>query len=603
MSKIVLSLIISALVLIPAYGKVDNYHLHFDQQKIKKLPKSIQVGKPILPFKMVKILLPPMVERVDLKVMREKISDLSDYKLEIKKSEKISNSYVLERESVSNFLKELEESQSFYPKAYTYQTLQKFHGYSVLYVKVWPVYIATDGQTKIATDMKVIVNYKSIQENKSFVDSYHEIGHLGNIEEIKDLVDHAGEEILTFYKKIKEFQANVKNSEGYDYLIVTNERLKNYRGEYDLLTLKDFLERDKELKVKIVTVEDSIKEVPGRDDAEKLRNFLREEYLNHGIKYVLLAGDSDRRREVIPVRMLYAEVNGYYGGRWELLKQSIASDFYYSCLDGDFNSDGDSKWGEINDDVDFLCELTVGRIGADSSSELEMMIKKTLEGHQLTMQKENKRVLMVGELLFNELDLWGADYLDKLIGTVDDHDFISKGYDSSWKIEKLYDKNKGWNGRTVVKLINEGNFLIVNHLGHSNYNYNLKLNSYFFKGFSNLNPYFYYSQGCFAGDFTRDDSIIEKMQFKRGGFFAAVANSVYGLGPEDPDYDSSDTPGTSQILHRFFTTRLLETEQLSFARAHQKSKEDILIYIDHQEARWVNYAATYFGDPSIMISN
>ena len=113
-----------------------------------------------------------------------------------------------------------------------------------------------------------------------------------------------------------------------------------------------------------------------------------------------MAADSDGSSPVIPVRDLYSEVNGYLNGQWKLVKEQIHSDFYYSCLDGNFNSDGDDKWGEPNDgpdggDVDFLCELTMGRWPVDNSSELASVVAKTIKGYDL--EGRNKNVLLAGE--------------------------------------------------------------------------------------------------------------------------------------------------------------------------------------------------------------
>ena len=69
-------------------------------------------------------------------------------------------------------------------------------------------------------------------------------------------------------------------------------------------------------------------------------------------------------------------------------------------------------------------------------------IDAPIKGYDL--EGRNKNVLLAGEHLFDKPPLWGGDYMDKLVGKVDDHGFITNGYDSSWKITRMYDKQKYW---------------------------------------------------------------------------------------------------------------------------------------------------------------
>ena len=71
----------------------------------------------------------------------------------------------------------------------------------------------------------------------------------------------------------------------------------------------------------------------GSDDAERLRDFIRDAYSRWGTKWILLGGDSD----VIPVRLARTT---YFSG------EDIATDLYYSCLDGNWDRDGDYQYGE-----------------------------------------------------------------------------------------------------------------------------------------------------------------------------------------------------------------------------------------------------------------
>src|SRR5262249_34235318 len=70
------------------------------------------------------------------------------------------------------------------------------------------------------------------------------------------------------------------------------------------------------------------------DDAGRIRLFIRDAYSRWGTKWVLLGGDTD----VIPERLAFNQ--SFYQ------IEHIAADIYYSCLDGNWDADGNSEYGE-----------------------------------------------------------------------------------------------------------------------------------------------------------------------------------------------------------------------------------------------------------------
>lgn len=93
----------------------------------------------------------------------------------------------------------------------------------------------------------------------------------------------------------------------------------------------------------------------GCDLPERIRNFIRDAYINWGTLWVILGGDT----EVIPVR--YVHMEEYPLGR------EVPTDLYYSCLDGNWNDDGDNLFGENQDGVDLYPEVFVGRLPVHES--------------------------------------------------------------------------------------------------------------------------------------------------------------------------------------------------------------------------------------------
>jgi len=95
----------------------------------------------------------------------------------------------------------------------------------------------------------------------------------------------------------------------------------------------------------------------GIDDAERVRNFVREAVQYWGVSYVLLGGDVPE----IPTRWIWMVplLNS-----WPV---HITTDLYFSDLDGSWDCDGDRKFGEMEDSIDFYPDVFVGRITSTNS--------------------------------------------------------------------------------------------------------------------------------------------------------------------------------------------------------------------------------------------
>lgn len=107
------------------------------------------------------------------------------------------------------------------------------------------------------------------------------------------------------------------------------------------------------------------------DDAERVRFFLRDAHQHWATRWVLLGGDTD----VVPAR--FARLRG------TLPERDIVSDWYYACLDGSWNADGDGFFGELpEDEVDVVPELTVGRAPVSGHQEARDFVRKTLAYEQ-----------------------------------------------------------------------------------------------------------------------------------------------------------------------------------------------------------------------------
>ncbi|MCK5685414.1 hypothetical protein KAJ27_14880, partial [bacterium] len=297
-----------------------------------------------------------------------------------------------------------------------------------------------------------------------------------------------------------------------------------------------------------------------------------------------------------PIRYLYA-VFVWEGRKFE---QELPADVYYSCLNGTFKDDKDSHYGEIGDgenggEVDLLAEVFVGRAPVSNEEQLSNFVRKTVAAHSYT----DKITLFVGENLFP--GIWGEFYMNEIRDGAQTHGFKTVGYNNSWEKRTLYDHDQTWYDSKLIDQINKG-ITIVNHIGHCSYSYAMKLTRYDLPKFKNTKYCLIYSQGCHAGQFTKRDCLMEMLMNHEHGAFAVIANSSYGLGPEDPDPDSNVvTRGASQYFHRQFTDAIFNEGINRLGQANHDSKEDNIHWMDHGTTRWVFWELNLMGDPFLQI--
>ena len=159
----------------------------------------------------------------------------------------------------------------------------------------------------------------------------------------------------------------------------------------------------------------------GADDAERIRLFIRDAYARWGTKWVLLGGDTD----VIPERL--ALNTSFYQ------VEHIAADIYYSCLDGNWDADGNSEYGEgfqdefsPGDNADLLPEVYVGRSPVSTVTEAQTFVNKTLAYEKTPTANYSANWLFFAEVLFPQpyvpggpIDLDGAQLAEDILPFTD----------------------------------------------------------------------------------------------------------------------------------------------------------------------------------------
>lgn len=234
----------------------------------------------------------------------------------------------------------------------------------------------------------------------------------GNSQSIEDmnkdtLFDEKASSLFINFDQIKEFyQPNdiVLSStfDSFEYVVITSDDFVDLVSNSDFISWKTALG----FNVKIITLSDElITSQPGIDLAEQIRNFLRENYLSWGIKYVLIVGDYT----TVPMR--------YCSPNPDWVQGTVPTDTYYADLslpdEDSWDSNGDGYYGSYGEDnPDFLADIYVGRIPTSDIPKLQYTLDKIVSFEQDTGEWKHN-ALHGGAILFYENeDHSGMDGVD-----------------------------------------------------------------------------------------------------------------------------------------------------------------------------------------------
>ncbi|MCK4545802.1 MAG: hypothetical protein KAW17_00030 [Candidatus Eisenbacteria sp.] len=369
------------------------------------------------------------------------------------------------------------------------------------------------------------------------------------------------------------------NPSDYQYVIVTSEAQESaYQTYADWKTAKG-------VPATVVTVEWIDANYAGRDLAERIRNFIIEAVDEWGTSYVLLGGDE----HIVPSRVSWAFdcEAGFYPD-----ENDLYADLYYSDLDGTWDANGNSIFGEVDDGIDFYPDILVGRSPTDDLSEATATVNKFL-----TYEKTPPVGYAMEAFYFAEI-LWSDPYTDSGVGKdmIADRHF-SAAYDP---IERQYESLGNESVSSVISYLNWGPHL-ANHAGHANYAVMGCGDGYLgrdaVEALTNGPRYFaLYSIGCWAAAF--DYGCIGEYFIVNGNGAAVafVGNSRYGWGsPGNPGWGYSETFDTD------FYGAILSEGLTQFGAAVAWAKILRIPYSqDANVYRWHQYQVNLLGDPEMM---
>jgi hypothetical protein len=577
----------------------------FDRVSLTGLSEWGPVGGPVLPRRGCFILLPPNSEIAAVTVTPSTWVTLPDRYLVDPGQRPYPLSYQgpIERTPPDPAIY---SSQEWFPSdTWSGMSVQRWRGHQILALTLTPVrYLPAAEQLQWTRRLTVRVDLEPIGAQTA-AESLPVSQTPEDIRYLRRHVDNP--QMVASYDAV----ADAIPTATYDYVIITSTALQNASGAYRFQDLVD----DKVaqgMTATIVTTEYIYANyTTGVDDQANIREFIKYAYSTWGTHYVLLGGDGDgadvggeSEPAIIPHRGFYAAGDA-----------DIAADMYYGCLDGTFDDNGNGIYGEPDDgvgggEVDLLAEVHVGRACVDSDQEVSDFVRKTLlyEGDAAP-----RDVWMVAEYLgFGGVADYGSSYKDEIKSGCDLYGYTTMGFLNApsaamYDLSTLYDaEGYDWPGSDLVNIINS-NIHIINHLGHANNTYVMKLGNYDVDTLTNTSYFFGYSQGCYAGAFDNrddygsyisDDCISEHLTVGAHGAVGFIANSRYGWGVSD------STDGPSQHFDRSFWHAVLGENIMEAGAANDESKweQALLGYIAADEiGRWCCYETNLFGDPALVL--
>jgi len=502
-------------------------------------------------------------------------------------------------------------------------SVQRWRGHTILVLELFPVrYLPARGELQWCESLTVSVGLRSatvaeIEGGTALSMAPADLAYLGGHVDNPEMIQGYAE---TNRAHLIGGSGSLDSLPAYDYVIITDASLDSAGSN----SLQAFAAHKQSQGISATIVHTNwiyanysgVRPSGGTDNQTRIRNFIADAYNSWGTHYVLLVGDADpvdvggeSGDLLIPHRGLAVDLG--FDADFD-----IPSDLYYGCLDGTFDNDADGRYGEPNDgvgggDVDLLAELHVGRLCADSLAEVTSFVAKQLAYSSDVLPRD---VWMVGEYLgFGGVADWGGNYKDEIKDGSDAHGYTTMGFLNSpaaptYDVSTLYDRddpNYDWPRSQLIDII-DGGVHIINHLGHANVSYVMKLSNSDVDALTNTSYFVGYSQGCYAGsfdnrntmpgDYSASDCISEHLTGTAHGAVAFIANSRYGWGA------GYSTDGPSQHFDREFWDAVLGESILEIGAANDDSKWDQVGYVQLDSVgRWCCYETNLFGDPQLRI--
>jgi|GEM_PF-2088338 len=366
----------------------------------------------------------------------------------------------------------------------------------------------------------------------------------------------------------------------------------------------------------VVTTEEIYARAGGADEADRVRNYLRERYFEAGLRFALLGGDA----EWVPFRRVEASVTVPFSGTYTT---NGPADLFFAELDAEWDRDHDGKWGEPGQDLSLedlrQAELAVGRVPAGDATEVANYVHK-LATYEADANRRGAFPLFLSDVattipLVGDVD--GAEAMEITIGEVFPFEFR----ENAWRLYATEEAVETYGGelltaRRVAQRLRDG-YPLSFHNGHGSHgNIANLLDADWVRGLDNAMPTVLASCACLSGNFADvadditfdrwteqgpdEDSAGELLVTGPCGAVGYIGNTAIGLGPV----------GGVQFLDAFFRgifqqgqTRL--GEAMNYGRAHIRDMNLVVrgvpMPVSDDTEWWTLLAVILLGDPALPV--
>ena len=322
---------------------------------------------------------------------------------------------------------------------------------------------------------------------------------------------------------------------------------------------------------------------PGRDNAEKLRNYIKT-LPDSGAEYVLLGGDVN----VIPFRKAFAMVSE---GNIDPREDSLPCDLYFADLDGTWDANDNDVFGEVDDSVDLYPDITVGRAPAENIADARAFVNKLLKYERSPSPAYLDNVLFFAEVM------WSNPYTD---GGVHKDRLENASFSTGSEVTKLYERLGNESRTSVMAAMRQGQNLL-NHDGHGWIDIMSCGSSYMRTSdcdtITNPDHGILYSIGCWTTAFDQNSIGEAWVNNPDGGGVAMIGNSSYGWGsPGNPGFGYSD-----KFDDRFWWA-IKNEDVFNLGRALDWSKAWYVPFSHGRNVyRWHQYQVNLMGCPEMPV--
>jgi len=342
-------------------------------------------------------------------------------------------------------------------------------GQSMAVIALYPVhYIPLERRLVLYTEITFVIEGTSGYKCGDYLPEHASQSERNRYEQmVKEMVINPEDVALSRAPAERTKDSSLPSGGPYDHVIITSTSYESYWESLVEWHTK------RGLRDTVVNTSYIYSTYAGASNQERIRNFIIDAHATWGTQYFLLAGEGT----TVPF-----EYRTYYS-------ENTPSDQYYADYDDDWT-----------------CEVFVGRVTAEGSSQISTFVNKLLS-YEKTPPTTNYPldVLLIGMDLDSSTH---CEYLKESIDTV---------IPSRFSVTKVYDSDGGNHRTDVIAALNAGQHL-VNHADHSSstsmgtgdFNHGWAIYNWDVDSLVNNNqPSIIVSTGCHPNEMDYNDCIAE----------------------------------------------------------------------------------------------